>query len=137
MLCNSPALISLSIPTSTKPLYRLYQRLRTPKGIGRVIGIQQCPGPEQPLWYYRLSDVPDQEPSWEPTWWLEDQVWPEHDLFLISVDCHNLDEPHQTFYSTIEDLLEGFQGIANGMLEGGESWKITLERPKSSTTEEK
>ncbi|NJM68472.1 MAG: hypothetical protein HC851_23820 [Acaryochloris sp. RU_4_1] len=94
------------------------------------------PGPGHSSWYYRLMDVPDQESAWEPTWWPENQVSPVHDLFLISVDCHSLDEPHQNFYSTIEDLLEGFQTIADGMLEGGESWKITLERPKCSKTEE-
>ncbi|ABW32475.1 hypothetical protein [Acaryochloris marina] len=56
---TSLAILSKSIPTSTKPLYRLHQRLHTPKGIVRVIGIQQCPGPDQARWFYRLSDVPD------------------------------------------------------------------------------
>lgn len=131
MLCHIPAILNTSIPVSTKPLYRLHQRLHTPKGIGRVIGIQECPGPEKPCWYYRLVDVPDEESAWEPTWWLEDQVWPELDFFMILIECLGSHEPCKSYCGTIEDLIEDFQGITKEMLDSGEPWKITLERLNS------
>lgn len=134
MLCYQPPQLQ-ALPNSTKPLYRLHQRLHTPKGIGQVIGIQECPGPEGMLWHYRLSGVPDQKSAWEPTWWSEEQLWPAPDLFLISIERPEAEDPHQTFYSTIEEMIEGFQKIAQEMLETGESWKITLERPELSLGE--
>lgn len=129
----SLAILSKSIPTATKPLYRLHQRLHTPKGVGRVIGIQQCPGPDQARWFYRLSDVPDQEAIWEPTGWVEEQLWPALDSFMISIEKPGLDKPHTVYLATVEELMEDFYNISQKMSECGESWKIALERPKFDT----
>lgn len=128
MLCNSPALISTSIPTSTKPLYRLHQRLHTPKGIGRVIGIQECLGPDKSLWYYRLSGVFDADSESEPTWWMEDQVWPAIDIYFVAATSSQAKRPHYYYFGKIEELVEGLQEMIPELEETGESWKITLQR---------
>lgn len=126
---NGPlAVLSQSIPKATKPLYRLHQRLNTPDGIGRVIGVQECPGPEHPLLYYRLSDALDNESEKEPTWWMEDQVWPAIDIYFVTLTFSQAKHPHYFYFGTIEELVEGLQEIIPEIQERGESWKITLQR---------
>ncbi len=98
-----------------------------------MIGIQQCPGPDQARWFYRRSDVPDQEAIWEPTWWVEEQLWPALDTFMISIEKPELDKPHTVYLATVEELMKDFYNISQKMSECGESWKITLERPKFDT----
>lgn len=129
MLCeHTSALVSQPIPSASKALYRLHQRLHTPKGIGRVIGIQECPGPEHPLWYYRLSDVFDNESERKSSWWMEDQVWPAIDIFFATLTSSQAKHSNYFYFGTIEELVEGLQEIIPEIQERGDSWKITLQR---------
>ncbi|ABW32474.1 hypothetical protein AM1_C0171 (plasmid) [Acaryochloris marina MBIC11017] len=52
---------------------------------------------------------------------------------MISIEKPELDKPHTVYLATVEELMEDFYNISQKMSECGESWKITLERPKFDT----